>query len=152
MILTDYEITGFVNFPNQNNRSIKMIDSGKTMVYLVAHGEVDANVQLPIIGNFCGDDITPNKNILTSNKNIEDVINDLSQDFETKEYFNGQNFPLVTSILLGWSLYSYEYNDRINPWCCGFRELTNEGKKLYYSLKKLHNDCELRILTFNNIK
>ena len=46
----------------------------------------------------------------------------------------------------------YEYNDRIDPWVRTFRELTNEGRKLYYSTKKLHNDAEIRLLTFNNIQ
>ena len=38
-----------------------------------------------------------------------------------------------------------------NDWICTFRDLTNEGQKLYYSIKKLHNNKEVRILTFNNI-
>ena len=36
-------------------------------------------------------------------------------------------------------------------WTASFDSLTNEGKKLYYSLRKLHNNKEVRILTFNNV-
>jgi hypothetical protein len=152
-ILKDHDITGFVNFPSHSQ--VKILNSGKTLVYLVAYGEGESNIKLPLIGNFCGDDVSPSQNILTSQKNIEEIIDEMSNNIDnTKEYYfgNSQYFPVITSILLGWSLYSYGYNDRVNSWCCNFRELTNEGKKLYYSIKKLHNDCELRILTFNNIK
>ena len=63
-----------------------------------------------------------------------------------------ENFKISSYILLGWSKYSYIYNDRIEPWVCSFKNLTTEGRKLYYSIKKLHNNSELRILTFNKIK
>jgi len=45
-------------------------------------------------------------------------------------------------------------NDKIQDgysWKATYRDLTEEGKKLYYSMKKLHNNKEVRILTFNNI-
>ena len=52
---------------------------------------------------------------------------------------------------MGWSEFSYELKDNIGFWSASFRDLTNEGRKLYYSIKKLHNNKEVRILTFNNI-
>jgi hypothetical protein len=61
------------------------------------------------------------------------------------------SIPLTTSICMGWSEFSYELKDNIGFWSASFRDLTNEGKKLYYSIKKLHNNKEVRILTFCNV-
>ena len=154
-ILRDYDITGFVNFPHLSNRNMKSVDSGKTLIFLVAFDDNNCNLQLPLVGNFCGDDVTPRPSLNTKNKSIESIITELTEEegFNRDYFFNNkESIPVISSILLGWSKYSYEYNDRIDSWCCTFRELTNEGRKLYYSMKKLHNDSEIRILTFNNIK
>jgi hypothetical protein len=62
-----------------------------------------------------------------------------------------KSIPFTTAICLGWSDYSYEIKDNIGNWTASFRDLTYEGRKLYYSIKKLHNNKEVRILTFNNI-
>ena len=160
-ILRDYDMTGFVNFPHLSSGNIKPMDSGKTLVFLVAFDQNRYNIKLPLVGNFCGDDVMPRLNYNTSNKSIENIILDLTEEegFNTiqknnREFYfkNRESFPVISSVLLGWSKYSYEYNDRIDSWCGTFRDLTNEGRKLYYSMKKLHNDSEIRILTFNNIK
>lgn len=152
--MRDYELTGFVNFP-QTSKLIKTLEFGSTQVYIVAFGHKLESQKLQSIGKFCGDDVTPKLAGLTRGKKLEEVVDELlHQDPTNKSYYfkNGDSFPVISSVLIGWSKYSYEYNDRIEPWSCSFRELTNEGKKLYYSLKKLHNDCEIRILTFNQIK
>jgi hypothetical protein len=155
--LRDYDITGFVNFPHLSSRNIKSIDSGKTLIFLVAFEENNYNLKLPLVGNFCGDDVIPRPSLSTNNKTLESAIKDLMDEeegFTTRDFYfkNEESFPVISSILLGWSKYSYEFNDRVDSWCCTFRDLTNEGRKLYYSMKKLHNDSEIRILTFNNIK
>jgi len=155
MTYKEQELTGFVNFPHISAKSIKPVDTGKTMVYVVAFSDdVDQMVmELPLIGQFAGDDVSPKSNRHLLNE--DDVINALktSQVSSKDFYFKDEKpFQVISLILVGWSDYTYEYVDRVEPWCCTFRELTNEGKKLYYSMKKLHNDAEIIILKFNNIK
>ena len=82
----------------------------------------------------------------------------LLQEIETLNYDNfyfpnqsKESIPLISCTIIGWSKYSFEYKDRLSPWCCNFRDLTNEGRRLFYAIKKLHNEKEIRILTFNNI-
>lgn len=155
MEFKDHEITGFVNFPNPFAKSIKPVDTGQTMVYLVAFSDNTEQMlmELPLIGTFAGDDVTPkNNHRLVDNQDI--IYNLKNNHLKSKDYYFNEDIPfkVISSILLGWSEYTYEYVDRVEPWSCTFRELTNEGKKLYYSMKKLHNDSEIRILTFNNIK
>ena len=58
---------------------------------------------------------------------------------------------MTTCICMGWSDYTFDVKDDLGFWNASFRDLTNEGRKLYYSIKKLHNNKEVRILTFNNI-
>lgn len=157
MNLIDFDLTGFVNFPHHTARSVKRVDSGKTYVYLVAFdGDVDKLIQeLKPVGVFCGDDVSPKSNIYSPGKSIDELVKDIT-DFqnETRKFYfdDDKPFRVISQVLLGWSKFTYEYTDRVDQWCCGFRELTNEGKKLYYSMKKLHNNSEIRILTFNNIK
>jgi hypothetical protein len=52
---------------------------------------------------------------------------------------------------MGWSEHTFDIKDDLGFWSASFRDLTNEGRKLYYSIKKLHNNKEVRILTFSNI-
>ncbi len=61
------------------------------------------------------------------------------------------SIPITTSICLGWNENSFESREKNTSWVANFRDLTHEGKKIYYSIKKLHNNKEVRILTFNNI-
>ena len=152
--MRDFENKGFVNFP-QYEKSTKAVDCGKTLVYLVAIQEGIANTSIKKIGNFCGDDILSKQNRLSLSRTIEDVIQEINSQSEIQEiekfYFQNERLEAVSSILIGWSKFTWQYVDRLNPWCCGFRDLSNEGKKIYYSLKKLHNHSDIRILTFNNI-
>ena len=68
-----------------------------------------------------------------------------------KKYFPNKelSIPFTTSILVGWFDQTIETKNG-DQWYANFRDLTNEGQKLYYSIKKLHNNKEIRILTFNN--
>lgn len=130
---------GFVIFPPMNlfNRT-----EGKTMIYLVAFDSQDtsgkyilSNIKLDNFGKFITDDISGRY---------------LNQDEEEGGYYPKDNSMHLTScICIGWS--EHIYNSILNntPFYVSFRELTNEGRKLYYSMKKLHNNKEIRILTFN---
>jgi uncharacterized protein YeeX (DUF496 family) len=154
--LKDFDLTGFVNFPHHTARSVKTVDCGATSIYLIAFSESvnQMSQELKLVGNFAGDDVMPRSypRLTTS---IEDNIKNLTSIYNSQKDFyfsNQERFGIISQVLIGWSKYSYEYTDRIDPWICTFRELSNEGRKLYYSLKKLHNDAEIRLLTFNNIQ
>ena len=69
----------------------------------------------------------------------------------TDETIKNMSIPITSCVLVGWADFTYEVKDELGFWFASFRDLTNEGKKLYYSFKKLHYDKEIRILTFNNI-
>jgi hypothetical protein len=147
----EFDITGFVNFPNPFSKNIKRMDLGKTFVYLVAIDfETDelSKVILDNDGDYVGDDVSPKHHVDTSKLSINQVV-DLMKGEDNFEI--NIDKPFVSSILLGWSNFTYQFNNDIQPWVCSFRELTEEGRKLYYSFKKLNYDKEIRILTFNKI-
>ena len=145
---------GFVFLPIDSNK-VKM-SQGKTLIYLVAFevrkSEI-SNVNLTLPGDFVSDDVI-------DRYWSEDTIKNASFQHEyNMNYFPNVNsddesirlssIKLVSSICIGW----FESNCEVNglPWKATYRDLTNEGRKLYYTVKKLHNNKEVRILTFNNI-
>lgn len=152
--------SGFVNFPIPG-KFISRVESAKTFVYLVAFDPIDltnknyilSNLQLKLVGALSSDDISIKKTPLAV-ENLEDFVkNQLEQNEFQARYFPNdldQSIPLTSAICIGWSENSFEFKDA-SSWACTFRDLTNEGQKLYYSIKKLHNNKEIRILTFNNI-
>lgn len=149
---------GFINFPVPG-REFDRLETGRTYVYLVAFDSQDfvneaydlSNVNLNLTGKFVADDIS-----IRSRESYKQAL--LESD---EKYFpnvlirNGVEFtssiPLTTCICVGWAEFSVYLREEDMPWCASFRDLTNEGRKLYYSIKKLHNTKEVRILTFNNI-
>ena len=148
--------SGFVLFPQPGNNII--INHGeKTLAYIAAFepkkSGILSNINISLPGDFVSDDIIDrnNSNDVIRNQTIQDEYNEL--------YFPNQNsdnnmirslsIPMISCICIGWSNNGYEYNG--HPWVVSFRDLTEEGKRLYYSMKKLHNNKEIRILTFNNI-
>jgi hypothetical protein len=154
--------TGFVNFP-MPGKLIDRIDGDKTFIYLVAFDVQDlankpyllSNCRLNLHGNLVSDDVSIRKNFQTIT--IDELISGQidNNEFEMRYFPNSvsdiqQSIPLTTCICLGWNENSYEFKDG-TQWVCSFRDLTHEGQKLYYSIKKLHNNKEVRILTFNNI-
>lgn len=158
--------SGFVNFPIPS-KDISRIDLGKTLVYLIAF-EVDpekdnmSNLNLFQPGIFVSDDVATRPAPIKCTDTHEDVVRrNREQDFYDSLYFphrnssenleRGMSINLISSVCLGWSNFTYEHNDQIRFWNATFKDLTNEGKKLYYSFRKLHNNKEIRILTFNNI-
>lgn len=150
--MREFDTTGFVNFPSSPVH-YNRLEIGKTYVYLVAidfNSKEFSNLNLDLKGDFNGDDITPKKSINTDKMSIDQLVKSIKED-NPIEFDIEDNKILTSSVLIGWSSFSYKLKNDINPWVCSFRELTNEGKKLYYSLKKLHYDKDIRLLTFNNI-
>mgnify|MGYP003350256731 CR=1 FL=1 len=146
----EFDITGFVHFPGELHPTIKRLNTGKTFVYLTAF-DTDfsfSKVNLRTKGHFSGDDLTPEHHVDTSLMTIDDLVKLMKS--ESNININTQ-LPLLSCVLLGWSKFSYSYKDDIQPWLCGFRNLTEDGKKMYYSFKKLHNTKEIRLLTFEGI-
>lgn len=162
------EDTGFVNFPYQSP-NLKVVDSGKTLVYLVAFDMInthstksDQNINLFMPGIFVSDDVVQRPEFLKTQLSIDQLIDDQKQnDLYDSLYFPHikssddlkriMSIPITSCVCIGWSDHTLEIKDEIKFWYASFRDLTNEGKKLYYSFKKLHSNKEVRILTFNNI-
>ena len=154
--------TGFVNFP-LHGKAVNRIDGLKTFIYLIAFDTMDitnnpyilSNSRLKLQGSLVSDDVTFRKRF--SHNTLEDIVEEqLESNYFENRYFPNiegdeqYSIPLTTCICLGWSDNSYEFKDD-TQWVCTFRDLTGEGQKLYYSIKKLHNNKDVRILTFNNI-
>jgi len=153
---------GFVKFPKRG-AGIMKIDAGKTIVYLAAFDSEDArggryclsNIKMEMPGTFVSDDVTRRPAILEASD--IDALLEMHQkeDEYDSMYFPGisgsslLSIPLTSAICIGWSRFSYELSSDIGRWNAGFEDLTSEGKRLYYSMRKLHNNKELRILTFN---
>ena len=152
--------SGFVIFP-QEGRIFSKIE-GKTFIYLVAFEPDDmmknpyelSKVKIEQPGIFVSDDVT-NQRKKNYKVNIDDFIGEMIKDNELSErYFpvkNGLNsISLTSAICIGWYDWTIETKSG-DQWYANFRDLTPEGQKLYYSIKKLHNNKEVRILTFNSI-
>ena len=160
--------SGFVHFPI-HGKMINRLDTGKTFVYLVAFDSEDetnnayelSNLRLVSPGTFIADDISMRARP-KGKMSIDDLINNRIKDDEYDNlYFPNSDdednlkrlmsIPMTTCICVGWSEHTFDIKDDLGFWSASFRDLTNEGRKLYYSIKKLHNNKEVRILTFNNI-
>lgn len=146
--MKDFDITGFVIFPNPNSLGTKISDVGETHIYLVAMDNdisIGKSSTITIVdGEFSGDDLSlknSRSNFFGKKSNEGLVI-----------FHDGETVPLISSIKIGWSKFTYTKKSNGEDWICNFQDLTNEGKKLYYSLRKLHNESEIRILTFSKIK
>lgn len=148
--MKEFDITGFVNFPRQFLKNIKRLETGKTFVYLTAFDNRDtfSKIQLDVDGNYSGDDLSPKKNANTSRLSLDEIVNLMKIESTDMEL---EHQPLISCVLLGWSNFTYKSEIDIQPWSCGFHDLTEEGRKLYYSFKKLHNTKEIRLLTFDSI-
>lgn len=160
--------SGFVNFPI-TGKMINRLETGKTFVYLVAFDSEDvtnnayelSNLRLLSPGTFIADDISM-RTRTKGKMSIDDLIKNKMKDDEYDNlYFPNSNneddvkrimsIPMTTCICVGWSEYTFDIKEDLGFWSASFRDLTNEGRKLYYSIKKLHNNKEVRILTFSNI-
>lgn len=159
---------GFINFPRVSSKHLVKLETGKTFVYIVAFDPQDvtdkpydlSNIRMLMPGSFVSDDMSQRPPI-KSDISIDDLVdNQEEHDKYDKSYFPHlkseandklMSIPMISSICVGWSEYTFEVKDHMGLWFASFRDLTNEGRKLYYSMKKLHNTKEVRILTFNNI-
>lgn len=153
---------GFVNFPIPG-KFIDRIDGQKTFIYVVVFDVIDftnrnyilSNLKLNLPGSLVSDDVSVRRK-QSSNVDLDQLVESQidCNEFEIRYFPNQdvvqQSIPLTSAVCIGWSEKSFEFKDGSN-WICTFRDLTHEGQKLYYSLKKLHNNKEIRILTFNNI-
>ena len=146
MILIKEDNNGFINFPND----VKIFDilQSKTLVYLVAFDSSDLNGKY-ILSNI---NITSPSNYLIDDVTQEPIIV-VEGEKEVGGYFRNADLisiPLTSCICIGWSNNTFISKEG-KSWFASFRDLTSEGRKLYYSMKKLHNNKEVRILTFNKI-
>jgi len=159
--------SGYIFFPNGNHK-ITSIDTGKTLVYLVVFDPIKKkikdskleNVNLFSPGVFVSDDVMARPPIKIQDDSLDGFIESHKEQqeydalyfphFESEEDLKRQmSINLVSAICIGWSNYSFEYRHSIRYWNASFRDLTPEGRNLYYSIKKLHNNKEVRILTFS---
>lgn len=158
--------SGYINFPIDNPK-INAIDTGKTLVYIVVFDPIKNgkdskmdNLNLFSPGVFVSDDVISRPPIKIDNTNLDAFIDsDKEQQeydllyfphLESEEALKRQmSINLVSAICVGWSNLSFELKRSIRFWNASFRDLTPEGRNLYYSIKKLHNNKEVRILTFS---
>ena len=157
---------GFVNFPNLSSHLSEAKDIGKTMVYIVVFEPVKRNDDLSNIilfskGIFVSDDVNLRSEI-KSDDSLDDIIDihRINEEYDRlffpnidslDELLKSKSIDLISCVCIGWSNYTYEYRRKNKMWVANFRNLTQDGQRLYYSLKKLHSNKEVRILTFNNI-
>lgn len=143
---------GFVFFPINVNR-INVNFGEKTLVYLIAFEPKNitdlSNLNIILPGDFVSDDVVDRNivNDVIKNQTIQNAYDQIY--FPNDSEFRLHSILMISSICIGWCDNSYEFNGM--PWKATYRDLTEEGKRLYYSIKKLHNNKEVRILTFNNI-
>ena len=158
--------SGFINFPYPSDGFIKGKNVGQTLVYLVAFepkksGDI-SNISINMPGLFSSDDVLTRPDIDYNNTSLDNLVD--IQDINNKYdefYFPNINseddlnrctsIKLVSAICVGWADLTFEWKGTSKFWNATFRDLTNEGQRLYYSIKKLHNTKEVRLLTFNHI-
>jgi hypothetical protein len=130
---------GFINLPIQDTL-YEIVSNKKTLIYIVV---------------FHPDDLS-NRYILSNIKMDTQDLNLVGDDVNgylcDNTYFNKGDIsiPLSSAICIGWSEKSFLNKNSKMPWVANFRNLSHEGKKLFYSMKKLHNQKEIRILTFSD--
>lgn len=148
-MVTEFDITGFVHFPRPFLRNIKRLDVGRTYVYLAAFDNQEgfSNINLSVSGEYSGDNLSNTRNVDTSKLSVNEVVNLMKNSTNDPDF----NSNMLSCVLIGWSNFTYKKEIDIRPWVCGFQDLTEEGQKLYYSFKKLHNSKEVRLLTFDTI-
>ncbi len=157
--------TGFIDFPIPDGK-INPTNSGYTLVYLVAFEEIKknesnlGNVSITLPGIFVSDDVISRPKIWLDVA-LDDLINSQNDqnDYDSMYFPNltsnkegrRNSIEFVTVICLGWCNNVFEWKDanQSKLWNASFKDLTHEGRNLYYGIKKLHNNKEVRILTFN---
>jgi len=153
--------TGFVNFPT-GYPAINQI-SGRTFIYICAFDTLNAkdkwsktaNIHINQTGTFVSDDVMTRPSIKNTNDN--DVDNIVSLETEDKKYDKlyfphddkAESVPMQAAICVGWIESAFENKSDYKLWYATFRDLTKSGRELFYQMKKLHYNKEVRILTFS---
>ena len=155
--------TGFINFPFTDKKLVT-IDTGSTLVYIVVFDPNKEsnleNINLFLPGIFVSDDVVSRPLVDKEFFDLENLIEDNTEqnnydamyfpNIVSDEFWKRQmSINFISTVCVGWSNQTYEYRNEIKFWNASFKDLTNEGRNLYYGLKKLHNNKEVRILTFN---
>lgn len=160
--------TGFIDFPVPDGK-VSATNAGCTLIYLVAfdapkNKEKDiskiGNVSMMLPGIFVSDDVISRPEVYLD-ITLDDLIDsqseqnnydsmyfpNLTSEFEWKRQ---QSIEFITIICIGWCNNTFECKEGTEPilWNASFKDLTYEGKNLYYGIKKLHNNKEVRLLTF----
>ena len=161
--------TGFIDFPVPDGK-LSATDAGCTLVYLVAfeapkNKEKDVskigNISMILPGIFVSDDVISRPEIYLDTT-LDDLIDSQTEqnDYDSMyfpnltseiEWKRQYSIEFITSICIGWCNNTFEYKEDTDSrlWSASFKDLTHEGKNLYYGVKKLHNNKEVRLLTFN---
>jgi hypothetical protein len=161
--------TGFIDFPVPDGK-VSATGSGCTLVYLIAFEapktkEKDVsklgNVCMTTPGIFVSDDVISRPEVYLDTT-LDELIESQSEqnDYDSmyfpnltseQEWKRQYSIDLISSICVGWCNNTFEYKEgeEIRMWNASFKDLTHEGKNLYYGIKKLHNSKEVRLLTFN---
>jgi len=129
---------GFVNFPIAGE-GLK-VGRGKSLVYIVAfsldYDYILSGSYINLNSSFLTDDVS-GRCVKIKGNYEEEGLSFISSDNDTK------SFPMVSSVCIGWSDSSFINRDSGEYWYANFSSLSQEGKKLYYSIKKLHNNKEV---------
>lgn len=157
--------SGFIYFPLPDTGIVGKVN-GKTLVYLVAFQPLNTknqldNVSIKMPGLFLSDDVS-SKQCVDYNMSIDGLVEQQKKEDELDKFYfpnisseddirRYTSINLISCICIGWSNLTYEYSESGSFWNASFTHLSDEGKRLYYSMKKLHNSKEIRILTFNHI-
>ena len=152
-MIEDFDITGFVSFPSKDRREVKISDTSQTLIYLISIDMENKNSRVNLVpeGIFIGDDITFQSPKIIG-EDLEEIIERIKSKDQYPQTLNAsKSINVISAILIGWSKLNYTNKNDMSPWICSFRDLTREGRRLYYSIRKLHNESEVRILTFNKI-
>jgi len=159
--------TGFINFPIPDSKLTSVEDSC-TLVYIVAfetqknkerEGSDLGNISMALPGIFVSDDVISRPKMDLDKSTLDSLIDKQTEqnDYDSmyfpnigqEEWMKNISINFITAICVGWCNQTFEFSEENKMWNASFKDLTHEGKILYYGIKKLHNSKEVRILTFN---
>lgn len=159
---------GFVNFPTH----LRNTNEGGTFVRLIVREKEKNTEWMQCIGgynfffmdeSYCGNDVDGSfignytnpdewqkkylefeRNIFPNYANKETKIRTEKSYGEMGEFLSCYCLCVMTIGSTGWT----GVRENGDEWICGYDDLTQEGKKLYDSIKNLYENCEILLLTF----
>jgi|ERR1035437_8776521 hypothetical protein len=153
--------TGFIKFP-VGYPTINQVNSGRTFVYISAFDTLNAkdkwsntaNIHINQTGTFVSDDAMTRPSIKNTKNDVDDIVNLENEDKQyDRLYFphedKTESVPMQAAICIGWVESTFENKVDYKLWHATFRDLTKSGRELFYLMKKLHYNREVRILTFS---